>query len=135
MSSFEYSVQARNPGTYLLYALSGLMVGMAWIVNAPVIAWIPVLGFAGMILWRIATNPKTGFRLSDDRIEIFRPGELRQVPLDQIDSVVLGLGVSGTYRCLLHLQDGRSLPLPCAARLDLPGLRQQFALRGVRVLA
>lgn len=134
MSSFEYYVQARNPGTYLLYALSALLVGAAWILHAPLLSWVPVLAFAGLILWRIATNPKTGFRLLDDRIEIFRPGEHRLFALDQIDSVALGSGLAGPNRCLIHLQDGRSLPLPCAARLDLQSMRRQFALRGIRVL-
>lgn len=134
MTSFEYRVQARNPGTYLAFGACGLLACAAWTLEAPAIAWVPVLALLSAILWRLAVNPRTGFRLTEDRLEIFAPGEFRVVPLAHIDSVALTRDDKGAPGCMILTRDGRRIALPCASRFQPADLRRQFTLRDVRIL-
>jgi hypothetical protein len=131
---FEFRVQARNPAGYLFLAFATLCAGLAMAGRLPhVVAPLALVVMAALAL-RLVLNPASGFRICSSRIEIFRPGFVRVIPIGQVDSILItGLG-RGSTLARLRLMNGSCHELPAVERLGGKLLAAALRERGLRVL-
>jgi hypothetical protein len=131
---FEYSVQARNPAGYLSLAFATLFAGLAvagWL--PPVMAPLAIVVML-VLAARLALNPRSGFRISAQRIEVFRPGYARIIPIEQVDAILISARGRGSTLAVLRLLNGVCMELPSAERICGQGLAAALRDRGLRVL-
>jgi hypothetical protein len=131
---FEYRAEARNPINYAAFG-GGIAVALAaWIGNVHVLTGVIVVAYLAPMALRLVLNPRRGFRMDADRLEIFAPGQHRVIPLPRIDRVRIAAARSGTS-CDLTLTSGEALFLPGGHKFCPVVLAQEFRARGVAVIA
>lgn len=130
---FEYHRQARNPATYLAL---GVAMSVVWLTFAlhlrPFVQGLALICLA-LVLWRLGTNPSTGFRLNGRKLIWFSRRRHRSIALADLAGVTIGITAKGVTVCYLNLADGRTEPLPGAEAYEVARLRQEFGARGVPV--
>lgn len=130
---FEYRRQARNPRTYMALGVAMSVVWLAFALHLRLSVQGLALIYLSLVLWRLGTNPRRGFRLNGRTLGWFGPRGREVVALGDLASVTIGLTEKGATVCFLNLADGRTLPLPGAEAYDVARLRQEFGARGVPV--
>lgn len=131
---FEYRVQARTPAAYAGLFLWLAIFAAFWQRGLAFAAVSIMAVFIAPLLWRIAVNPRSGFRINRDRLEVFTPGHYRIVPLPRVDCVQIN-GDGGRTSCDITLTDGEGLALPGGNRFCPTALAREFRSRGIAVVA
>jgi hypothetical protein len=128
---YEFRRQARGP---LAYSELGIAMGLTHVAVTQDLArvvWALLAVWLGLLLWRLARNPASGFRLREDRIEVFGPGRLRVVPLRRVSSFWHSKDRLSARFGFLSLDDGEIVPVPCGSRTHAIALGRQLSRRGI----
>jgi hypothetical protein len=131
---FEYRAEARNLLNYAVFGGGIAAAVAAWIGNVPVLTGVIAVAYLMPMAVRLALNPRRGFRMDADRLDIYAPGEHRVIALPRIDLVRIAAARSGTS-CDLTLTSGEALLLPGGHRFSPADLAREFRARGVAVIA
>ncbi|MFN0113890.1 MAG: hypothetical protein ACKVPY_04355 [Paracoccaceae bacterium] len=127
----EYRLQARRPGNYFALGVAMSASYLAWTLSMPKTIWVLIVIYLGLVLWRLAVNPVTGFRLRDDRIETIENGRLRVVPLAQVESFRLSLERFAPALCLVTLEGGEVIGVRCGGAARARTLAKGLRMRGI----
>jgi hypothetical protein len=131
---FEYRVQARNPLSYAGFAFWVTSSAGLWQHGLRFAAATVLAVFVLPALWRLAVNPRSGFRIDRDRLEVFTPGYYRIIPLPRVDCVRI-TGDGDRTSCDITLTDGEGLVLPGGSLFCPTILAREFRSRGIAVVA
>ena len=127
----EHRVQARRPGTYLALGVGMSASYLAAASSAHPVVSVLVAGYLALVLYRLVRNPQTGFRLRGDRVESLSQGRLRVVPLARVESFRLSLPRLAPALCLLTLQSGEVVGVPCGRAAQARKLAAELSRRGI----
>ncbi|MCB2135970.1 MAG: hypothetical protein KDE08_08505 [Rhodobacteraceae bacterium] len=131
--TFEYIVQARNPGTYFALGVSLAAVDFIWVYGWPLIAEVGAVAFMLLVLHRLVINKKYGFRILSDAIECITRNARSTVPFSDIAGASVIVLHDGSTRSWLNLRGGGIQSLPGVTRVDADRLIREFRRRGIWV--
>lgn len=115
---FEHAEQGRNWVMKLLLAIGVAFVFFGILGGAP---WFWYLGaglFVLMVGWRVLANSPSGSRLTPQLLRVYAGGWQREMPLREINKVVLKDWVDGPPDVAAILKGGESvsIPIQCIGR-------------------